>query len=149
MEDDDDRTTSLGLFNYANSYWRSAVALEDVKVRATHPDAPICFLYYQAIELYLKAYLHAQEYSVRKLRTEFGHNASKLRDAAKCHGLHFDDEDVEVLTLMTDTDVVIGSRFLQTGSFTRPTNEALNRTCNSLHQSVGEDLKEKDFPVRI
>ena len=118
-------------------------------MRATHPDAPICFLYYHAIELYLKAYLRAQGYSVQDLRRQLGHHAVKLHGEAKRLGLRFDDEDVEVLTLMAETDAVIGSRFLQTGFFQRSTSEALNRTCNSLHNSVGEALKGKGFPVRI
>ena len=149
MADEDDHTTPIGLFNYADSYWRSAVALEKVEVRATHSDAPICFLYYHAIELYLIAYLRAQRHSVQDLRSQFGHHSAKLRDEAKRFGLHFDDEDVEVLTIMAETDAVIGSRFLQTGSFQRPANEALNRTCKSLHDSVGEALKGKGFPVRL
>ena len=118
-------------------------------MRATHPDAPICYFYYHAIELYLKAYLRAQGRSVRDLRVKFNHSPSKLRDAAQGYGLHFGDENVEVLTLMAETDAVIGSRYLQTRHFTRPSIEALNRTCKSLHQSVGEDLKGKGFPVRF
>jgi HEPN domain-containing protein len=149
VADEDDRTTPIGFFNYADSYWRSAVALEKVKVRATHPDAPLCFLYYHAIELYLKAYLRAEGYSVHDLRTPYGHNTVKLLDEAQRHGLHFDDEDVAVLSYMGETDAVIGSRFLQTGFFQRPANEALNRTCKSLHDSVGEALKGKAFPVRL
>lgn len=148
-EDEDERTAPIGLFNYADSYWRSAVALAKAEVRATHPHAPICFLYYHSIELYLKAYLRAEGYSVRDLRTQFGHNSVKLRDEAKRHGLHFDDEDVAVLSYMGETDAVMETRFLRTGYFERPAEEALNRTCKSLHKSVGEALKGKGFPVRL
>ena len=87
MEDDDDRTTPAGLFHCAASYWRSGIALEKADVRATHPDAPICYLYYHAIELYLKAYPRAQGRSVRDLRVKFNHSPSKLRDAAQGYGL--------------------------------------------------------------
>lgn len=149
MTDEDDHTTPIGLFNYADSYWRSAIALENAEVRVTHPDAPISFLYYHAIELYLKAYLRAEGFSVKELRRQFGHNAVKLRDEAKSRGLHFDNEDTAVLAYMGETDAVIDSRFLKTGYFQRPANEALDRTCNSLHQSVGEALKKKGFPVRL
>ncbi len=149
MTDEDDRTTPIGLFNYADSYWHSAKALEKAEVRATHPDAPICFLFYHAIEIYLKAYLRAQKHSVKELRSQFGHNVVKLREQAQRLGLHFDDEDIEVLTLMGETDAVIRSRFLRTGSFQRPTNEVLNRTCRSVRKSVGEALTEKGIPVRL
>ena len=117
-------------------------------MRATHPNAPICFLYYHAIELFLKAYLRAEGRSVRDLRTQYGHNAVKLRDEAKRHGLLFDDEDVAVMSYMSETDVVIETRFLRTGYFERPAEEALNRTCKSLHESVGEAMRAKGFPVR-
>lgn len=149
--DENERTNPIGLFNYAVSYWRSAAALNERKVKVTHPDAPICFLYYHAIELFLKAYLRSEGYTVDELRDgkKFGHNAVKLRNMAKRHGLRFDSEDVEVLTLMTNTDTVIEARYLRTGSFRRPTNEALKRTCRSLHESVGEALKTKGFPVRL
>lgn len=149
MADDDDRTTPIGLFNFANSYWHSAIALEKAKVEVTHPNAPIYFLYSHAIELYLKSYLRAQGHTVQELRRKFGHNVVKMLDDAKRFGLHFDDEDVEVLNLMVESDSVIGSRFLRTGFSQRPDNKALNRTCESLHQSVGEDLKENGFPVRM
>lgn len=33
MTDEDDRTTPIGLFNYPDSYWRSAVALEGAEDR--------------------------------------------------------------------------------------------------------------------
>ena len=149
MTDEDSRTTAIGLFNYAASYWRSAEALEKAKVRVTHPDGPICFLYYHAIELYLKAYLRAQGHSVKELRRQFGHNVVKMRDEAMCHQLHFEYEDQVVLTYMGETDAVIESRFLQTGFFQRPANEALNRTCRSLHRSVGEALKAMGIHVRL
>lgn len=149
MTDEDDRTTAIGLFNYACSYWRSAETLEKAEVRVTHPNAPICFLYYHAIELYLKAYHRAQGHSVAELRRQFGHNVGRMCDEAKRHGLQFDDEEIAVLTYMSDTDAVIRSRFHRTGSSSRPSNETLKGTCKRLHQSVGEALKGKGFPVRL
>jgi len=66
--DDEHRTNSVGLFHTAESYWRSAVALREAKVRATHPDNPIRLLYYHAIELYLKAFLRQHHSVCRRLR---------------------------------------------------------------------------------
>jgi hypothetical protein len=135
MSDEDDRTTPIGLFNYAHTYWRSAVTLHKAKVRVTHRDAPTSFLYCHAIELYLKAYLRAHDVSAETLRTKYGHDVSKLANAAKAKGLHFDDEDTEVLQLITDMKPLT-IRYIKTGPFRRPTHEALNRTCKSFHQSV-------------
>ena len=41
---DDDRTTPLGLFNFACSYWQSGVHLHDANAKVTHPDAPVTLL---------------------------------------------------------------------------------------------------------
>jgi hypothetical protein len=57
IADDNERTNSMGLFNTAEAYWMSAVALQAAKVRAGHASQPVRFLYYHAIELYLKAWL--------------------------------------------------------------------------------------------
>ena len=52
---DDDRTTPLGLFNFARSYWQSGVLLHDANAKVTHPDDTLLLAH--AIELYLKAFL--------------------------------------------------------------------------------------------
>jgi hypothetical protein len=41
---DDDRTTPLGLFNYARSYWQSGVLWHDARAKVTHRDAPVTIL---------------------------------------------------------------------------------------------------------
>jgi hypothetical protein len=50
----EDRTNDVGLFNMAESYWKSAAALHEAKVKASHPLSPVLFLYYHAVELYLR-----------------------------------------------------------------------------------------------
>jgi hypothetical protein len=51
-DDDAERTTSIGLYNYAGSYSRCANNLARVKPKGvTHPDEPIDFLFYHSIEL--------------------------------------------------------------------------------------------------
>lgn len=147
MNDEDDRTTAFGLFNLAHSYWRSAVALQKVKVKATHPDNPIWFLYIHAVELYLKSFLRAQDVTVADLRKQYSHRVGDLAGAAQEKGLQFDDEDEIVLKLITELDLTT-LRYLKTGSFTRPTHEALDRTCNSIHESVAEVLKAQGNSVR-
>lgn len=147
VDDDDDRTTEMGLFNFAHSYWRSAVALQEAHVKATHPDDPICFLYMHAVELYLKAFLRAQGVSVQDLRDKYGHRLRRLAEAARSDGLQFDDEDTEVVGLIDDLDVTT-VRYIRTGAFKRPALEALRRTCKSLHDSLEAVLRERGLPVR-
>jgi hypothetical protein len=64
--DSDDRTSAVGLFNTARSYWHSAVYLNDASLELTHPLAPVTFLFYHAIELYLKADLRASGKAVAR-----------------------------------------------------------------------------------
>jgi hypothetical protein len=148
--DDDSRSSPLGFFNVAESYWVAAVALEKAKLKTTHPTSPISFLYYHAIELYLKAFLRMHGHSAKELRgRKFGHRTCCLSERAAVIGLHFDDEDLQVFSLMACTDAVIRSRYIETGYFRWPAPEALDRTCKSLRQSVGQALKKANIPVRI
>jgi len=84
---DDDRTTPLGLFNYARSYWQSAVLLHHARAKVTHPDAPVTLLLAHAIELYLKAFLRLRGVGIEQVRTTFGHDFESLVDEASSRGL--------------------------------------------------------------
>ena len=75
---DDDRTTPLGRFNYARSYWQSAVLLHHARAKVTHPDAPVTLLLAHAIELYLKAFLRLRGVGIEEVRTTFGHDLKSL-----------------------------------------------------------------------
>jgi HEPN domain-containing protein len=132
---EDDRTTALGLFNYARSYRASADCLLQNRLKVPHPHAPVSFLYYHAIELYLKAHLRSQGLTVAQLR-KVGHNVGKLAGEVQARGLVLDDEDKEVLQSMSEADNVIRSRYIQTGAYTRPEEEALSRTCAALEEQV-------------
>jgi hypothetical protein len=143
----DDRTTALGLFNYARSYRGSADHLLLAKLKLTHPHAPLTFLYYHAIELFLKAYLRSQDHSVDQLK-QVGHRINKLAAKAQSCGLILDDEDKEVLSLVAEADNVIRSRYIETGAFTRPEEEALSRTCAALDASVAAAFVKKGINVR-
>jgi hypothetical protein len=147
---DDDRSSPLGFFNLAESYWTAAVALGNANLRTTHPTSPLSFLYYHAIELYLKAFLRLHGHTAKELRGKnFGHRTCCLSERAGALGLQFDDEDLQVFSLMACTDAVIRSRYIQTGYFRWPAPEALDRTCNSLRQSVGQELRKANLPVRM
>jgi hypothetical protein len=107
------------------------------------------FLYYHAIELFLKSFLMTQGHSAELLREKFAHIISKRSRTAAKLGLHLDDEDLEVFALTETSEAVIGSRYIKTGFFTLPTIQALHRTCKSLRQSVGAVLKQWGELVRL
>src|SRR3954468_3393419 len=94
VEDDDERTGSMGLFNVAEAYRLSAIELEKAKVQSGHAHSPVRFLYYHALELYLKALLR-QKHSIQVVRDGFGHNTCRLANEAEKLGLVPDDDDRE------------------------------------------------------
>jgi hypothetical protein len=125
-------------------------ALQKQKLKTTHSDSPVRFLYYHAIELYLKSFLRMHGHSTRELGgKKFGHHTDCLSERAAELGLFFMDEDLEVFALMGKTDAVIRSRYLQTGFFTWPARKALDRTCRSLRESIGVEMKKAGIPVRM
>ena len=78
-----ERTNALGLFNVATSYWRAARCLQKEKLKTTHPGSPVSFLYYHAIELFLKAFLRHHGHTPKELRgRKFGHSTAALEKRA-------------------------------------------------------------------
>ena len=150
LADEAKRVTAIGLFNFAETYWRAARALRRSKAKsATHRESPIRFLFYHAIELYLKAHLRSCDVHPYELRSSFGHGAKRLAERAVQLGLFLEDEDVEIVRLMSETDAVIRSRYIASGFFTWPELGALDRTCKSLRVSVAEVLRAKGQWLRL
>ncbi|WP_430414328.1 hypothetical protein [Parasphingorhabdus sp.] len=131
----DDRTTPLGLFHYAQSYAKSAVKLAEVEVDVTHPDAPIRFLFSHAIELYLKSYLLTKGMTVNDLRNNYGHKISKLFAGAIEHGLEVQSEQQEQAALLDDA---IQDRYLESGFRTVLTQPGCENLCRWLHNQIGQ-----------
>ena len=62
--------SAIGTFNYAHSFWRAgrALLIMEWEQGETHPDSPIEFLHWHAIELFLKAFLLSDGLSEDELR---------------------------------------------------------------------------------
>jgi hypothetical protein len=148
--DDDDRTTREGLFNTAEAYRLSAMALERHPVEVGHAAKPVQFLYSHAIELFLKALLR-QKHSVKTIRDEFRHDIKKLVAEAETLGLVVSCEDRDVFAVMEDTDVLLEMRYIRTGTKTSlETIELgkLRRTSLSVRDRVAEALLLKGDLIR-
>jgi len=129
----------IGFFNYAHSYCISGRALQKSRVEATHPDAVIRYLYYHAIELYLKAFLLSQGLNEENLRKkEFGHKIEKLAKEAKNNGLNLSDTDQEIFEKIGNTDNIISSRYIRLGAHELIAIEALYGICFHLHGEILE-----------
>ncbi len=132
-----DRTSSVGLFNFANSYFAAALALKDIRIAATHPETPLRFLYFHAVELFLKAYLRGKGHSAAELRSrKFGHRICCLSERAAQYGLKFGERDIQVFSWMSCTDAVIESRYIVVGLKREIPCSALEQTCRSLRELV-------------
>jgi hypothetical protein len=83
---DDNRTTPLGLFHYARSYWQSGVLLHKSRPDVSHPHAPVTLLLAHAIELYLKSFLRLRGLGALEVKSSFGHDFQKLVDEASARG---------------------------------------------------------------
>jgi len=146
--DDDDRTTSMGLFNTAEAYRLSAMALDQAQVvKAGHAAKPIQFLYSHAIELNLKALLRT-EHSIEAVE-KFRHNIGRLVKNAEALGLFVTAADREVFTVMEDTDALIEMRYIRTGAKTQLKFKALSHTCKNVRDSVGSLLRKAGVLVRL
>jgi hypothetical protein len=147
--DEDERTTPIGLFNYAESYRLSAIALNEAQVQVPHRYAPISFLYYHSIELYLKSYLRGHGVTNKELRQRHGHKVGTLSDSAQRLGLDISEDDARILSWMTRTDVAIRFRYIRTGAYALPSEETFNKVTWNLRQAVGESLRKLDLPIRM
>ena len=132
----EDRTTSLGFFYYAEAYWSATKTLQEFATKKYgHWEAPVRFLYYHAIELYLKSFLRARNQTLDDLR-KLGHLGPRLIARVEEFGWVFDDEDRVVFGALYKDNIVNRSRYIQadlgTVATTWPALEALDRTCVSL-----------------
>lgn len=73
------RTNSMGLWTYAEDYFKAASAVEERF--GSRPKSITYFLYCRAIELVLKAYLRSREIGLKPLM-RLGHDLDALMDAA-------------------------------------------------------------------
>ena len=143
---EDDRTTSMGLFNTAEAYRLSATVLDQAQVRTGHAK-PVQFLYSHAIELYLKSLLRTQ-HSIEVVE-KYGHNIGRLIKDAEALGLFVTTGDREVFAAMADTDALIEMRYIRTGAKTSLDLKALSRTSKSVRDSIGDLLRQAGVPVRL
>jgi hypothetical protein len=138
--------TAIGTFNFADSYRQAGSALRTLEWAdsVSHARSPVEFLYWHAIELFLKAFLLACGMSETELRgRKYGHNLSNLVNEATNRGLALEADDSEVLSLMPTADDMIDLRYIKVGLRKAPKLEALETISNNLYRLVGLALRDK------
>lgn len=137
-QNEDDRTTVLGLFHYAHSYASAAVALAQQHFRSTHPEAPTRFLLAHSLELYLKAFLRLRGLTVVQLKArKLGHNFDSLANEAVRLGLTLSLENKQILSMMNDA---INDRYIVTGRRSVLPVERLMQLCKELNLVIGLEV---------
>jgi hypothetical protein len=139
---DADRTTATGLYNLAESYRHAADRVRASKATPLRFESPIRFLYYHAIELYLKSCLRGDGLDPEIITSRYGHRFVKLRKACSTRGASFDDEDIATIK-MIDGDNYWRSRYIKTGFVSDASLGAVARTCNSLAYRVFAFLRSR------
>jgi hypothetical protein len=148
LKEDDDRTTSMGLFNTAEAYRLAAIKLGQPAVWGGHAHKPVQFLYCHEIELYLKALLR-EKHSVETITNKFRHDTRRLVSEAENLGLFVTARDRGIFATLADTDALIEMRYIRTGPKALPINlQALSQTCKSVRDSVANLLRNAGVPVR-
>lgn len=134
-----DRTSALGLYNFAESYRHAADRVRAGRAAPLRFDAPIQFLYSHALELYLKSCLRADGLSIEAIKDRYGHRFTKLQGACASRGVIFEDEDIEVIGLVDGTNYW-RSRYIETGFMQVASLPAMARTADSLARSARDFL---------
>lgn len=131
-----DRTNPVGMYHYAHSYAASALALDNLNIKATHPDAPVRFLLSHSIELFLKAHLLIKGVLLSILSSrEFGHNLEALMRESIIQGLQISELHQQQIAF---TDDALLDRYIQTGTRTILPSKALAGICKVLNAEVGK-----------
>lgn len=142
MDDQQDRTTAIGLLHYAHSYAASAIALAEIRVKATHPDAAVRFLFAHAVELYLKAFCRSQGVRLEELRGRaLGHDLLRLLDRASKLGLAVDSQLRGRASIMNDA---IYDRYIVTGARTVLLEADMRDMCVGLHGMIAPLIYEQE-----
>ena len=146
-----DEQTPLGFFTFADAYLEAARALR----RAARPrwvlqrDAPVSFLYYQATELFLKAFLRLHNVTTTQLAgKQLGHRLGALEKRANGFGLRLKGLDTASLKFVDDTDAIERSRYVREGRDPAITYRRLDQICRRLRQPIGEALRDNGIRVR-
>src|SRR5262249_14458177 len=140
---EDDRTNALGLFNSAECYRQAADILASERRRF---DQPIRYLFYHALELYLKAFLRTDLTLDGVIR--YGHRFRRLRGACTTHGLPLEQHEREVLSMIDKDDRYIRARYLRTGFSQEAVIKDLSWAAAAIAENVGAKLQQRGLPLR-
>lgn len=137
MLTEDDRATPMGFFQFGEAYFDCANALRTELPLHGHRSSAVKFMYFHAIELYLKAFLRLKGVPIAQLSSkQYGHDLSKLSTAAEDRGLTIELYTSEALEEFTDFKYQIESRYFRSRSGPQLNVEALWVITKRIRRSV-------------
>jgi hypothetical protein len=128
----EDRTTAVGLWMFADSYAEAAKHLADTT--DLRHKAPIYFLYAHAIELAFKAFLRTHGASLDDLKC-VGHSLPALMERARAQGLDqgtLDENGLKLLGLLDAYSHDHEFRYIKTGFKKLPNLNALHEVASRM-----------------
>lgn len=141
------KTTPIGFLNTAEAY-RSGAQLLARDLKGGWASQPTRYLYYHAIELYLKAALINSGYTETQLRN-LRHGFGQLASLANLNGLGLtESDDLAVLAIIDSDGNYIKARYHHTGYFRVATIQALDSTAFELAFLLVEMLRRSGLAVR-
>lgn len=141
--------SAIGTFNYAHSFWGAARALyeKEWETSETHPSSPMEFLYWHAIELFLKAFLQADGVNEDDLRLRYGHKVFVLANECVRRGLPLSKHAMEVISFMREQGDMIDLRYLRIGAKSVPDHDEVDTACCTVYCLVADELVKRGINI--
>jgi hypothetical protein len=143
--------TPLAWFNLAHAYLYDAALLHNVqKPSGGFYGQPVRFLYFHAIELFLKSYLRLHGIDDAALgKQPYSHNLTNLANMAESNGLLIGRRVRLVCEAAGAFDKPTEARYVKTGLKAMLPPHRLHEAARELQSGVGQALRDKGIPVRL
>lgn len=145
--------TPLAWFHLAHAYLYDAATLSAVRKPVGPPyEIPVRFLYFHAIELFLKAYLRLKGIEEKKLgKYPYSHNLNNLANEAESRGLLIEKGVRFVCDAANSYENPLEARYIRSGVrlavFTHKLHEAARELQSRVEQSLhAEGVKTRRLP---
>lgn len=141
--------TPFGWFNIAHAFLLDAALLHlsPHRPHSGHYEKPVRFLYYQAIELFLKAFLRTAGVKDDEVR-RYGHDLARLITEAEDRGMSLTAAVDDVRTIYLTGEQAMQTRYLQTGFRRRLPAERLHEAARDLQVIVENGLRSSDVRMK-
>lgn len=142
--------TPSAWFHLAHAYLYDAATLSAAqKPAGGHYDIPARFLYFHAIELFLKAYLRLKGIEEKELgKRHYGHNLNNLANEAENRGLLIGKGVRFVCDAALSYDNPLEARYIKTGARLAVLTHKLHEAARELQSRVEQSLHAEGIMTR-